>query len=252
AATLSIYATLPRTPNGVIAFAPDGTLYVQTGYNDPTPQVVAVGGTNTPTPPSITPIAGLTSFYWVNVAEAQPNGAAKSLLILDTQGLELVDITTTPYTKTLLVAGQSVGTGTIGPDGCLYVSESDTIYKLTTAGGTCGFVPTNPAPALSLTPVTVAPDPAQGSALAMTATFANTSVPAGTPVTFSVTGANPQVKLATTDASGAATVSIVGTLAGTDTVTASGLAGASTLISNAAVLHWVAGKHVTFLALALA
>src|SRR6185437_10529996 len=38
----------------------------------------------------------------------------------------------------------------------------------------------------------------------------------------------------------------------TDTVIAAGAAGASTLSSNAAVVHWSTGKHVTFLALNLA
>jgi hypothetical protein len=251
AATMSIYATLPATPNGVIAFSPDGTIYVVTGYTAPEPQIAIVGGTNTPSPPSVSAVPDLFSFFWVTMGEVQGNGAAKSLLILDTSGVELVDITTNPYTKTLLVAGLTVGSGVIGPDGCLYTAGSDTIYKLTTSAGTCSFVPTNPGPALSLSPAIVSPNPAQGSSQTFTATFTNVSVPVGTPVTFSIEGANSQLKLATTDASGTASISYVGVLAGTDTVTATGSAGGSRLTSNSGTVTWGAGLQKSFLSLAL-
>jgi hypothetical protein len=81
----------------------------------------------------------------------------------------------------------------------------------------------------------------------LTATFKNVTVPAGTPVSFTIAGANSQLRLAATDASGAATVTYVGTLAGTDGIVASGPAGASTLVSNPASITWGAGKHVTLL-----
>ncbi len=252
AATLSVYATLPRTPNGEVSFAPDGTIYVQTGYNDVVKQIVAVSGTDKPSPPVIATVPDLTSFYAVSVAQALPNGAAKSLLVSDSTHLSLVDITTTPYTTTLLVSGTGVGAGSIGPDGCMYVGVSDTVYKLTASDGTCGFVPTNPAPALSLSPASISPNPAQGNSLTFTATFANISAPAGTPVSFNIGGANPQNKLATTNAGGAATISYVGAIAGTDTITATASVGATALTSNTAKVTWMAGKHASFVGLDLA
>ena len=252
AATLSVYATLPSSPNGAIAFSPDGTIYVVTNYLDPAPQITIVSGTNTSSPPTISSVPNLYSFFWVTMGEAQANGAAKSLIILDSTGVQLVDITTSPpYTKTLLIPGTGVGTGVIGPDGCLYTTEGDTIYKLSTAAGTCSFVPTNPGPALSLAPATVAPNPAQGTTQTFTATFKNVTVPTGTPVTFTIEGANSQLKLGTTNASGTATISYLGTLAGTDTVTATGSVGTTRLTSNPGTVTWGAGRHKTFLSLAL-
>jgi hypothetical protein len=53
--------------------------------------------------------------------------------------------------------------------------------------------------------------------------------------------------LAETDASGAATVTYEGFLAGADKVTASGTAGASLLVSNPAHVTWDVGKDVTYL-----
>lgn len=247
--TLEVYATLPATPNGAISFAPDGTLYVVSGYLDPNAPVLRIGGTNTT--PTITQ-TGVTSSYWVTVGEAQANGAAKSLVVLSggaaNPTLSLVDLTTNPVTSTPLING-GIGSGVIGPDGCLYVSASDTIYKLAPSTGGCGFAVTNPSPALVLSPATVSPNPAQGSQQTMTAQFVNASVPANSPVFFNISGANSQNQLARTDANGKATFSYTGTFAGTDTVVASANVGASNFISNSARLNWGAGKHATFLSL---
>jgi hypothetical protein len=101
--TLGVYTTLPATPNGKMSFASDGTLYVVTGYFSPTPTISRVSGTNSPSPGTVTTVPGVNSFCWMNVAEVDPNGAAQSLLTLSSQGLELVDITTNPPTKTLLL-----------------------------------------------------------------------------------------------------------------------------------------------------
>jgi len=246
AATLSVYATLPSTPNGQLAFAPDGTLFVVTGYTS-VKQIVRIGGTNTLFPPAMTTLSGISSFVCLTMGEAQPSGAAKSLIVCDAGGIRLIDITTNPFTATTLIASGNTGSGVIGPDGCLYAAGQDTIYKLTRSDGTCGFVPTNPGPALALNPTLVAPNPAQGGTQTFTATFKNISVPTGTTVLFTVAGANTQFKLATTDASGAASFTYVGAQAGTDTVTASGNAQAQDLTSNSVTLTWAAGKHLSFL-----
>ncbi|MEO8849639.1 MAG: protease pro-enzyme activation domain-containing protein [Casimicrobiaceae bacterium] len=251
AATLSVYATLPNTPNGSMTFSPDGSLYVVVGYTSATPQLIKVAGTDKPAPPTQSVVQDIVPGYFVTMAEANPDGSAKSLLVVDSIGLELIDITTLPYAKTVLIDGQSVGSGVIGPDGCIYTQESDTIYKVTTSAGMCGFVPTNPAPALSLTPGTVAPAPAQGTSQTFTATFKNTTVPSGTPVMFYINGVNAQTRLARTDANGAATISYVGIVDGSDTVTAVATVGVTTFTSNAGHVTWAAGKHVSLMTLNL-
>jgi hypothetical protein len=245
-ATLSVYATLPATPNGQLAFSPDGTLYAVTGYNG-VQQVIRIGGTNTVSPPSMTTLSGISSFFCLTMGEAQGNGAAKSLIVCDSNGIELVDITTNPFTSAVLMSGGSASSGVAGPDGCLYTAAQDTIYKLTKGDGSCGFVPTNPGPALVLTPAVVTPNPAQGGTQTFTATFKNTSVPAGTPVIFTVAGANLQFKLATTDATGAASATYVGALAGVDTVRATSTTGGLDLTSSPVQVTWGPGKDRSFL-----
>lgn len=81
----------------------------------------------------------------------------------------------------------------------------------------------------------------------LTATFKNVSVPAGTPVIFAIAGAHFQLKVGNTDASGAATITYIGSATGIDTVVASGPAGGPTLTSNPATITRGAGKHLTFL-----
>ena len=246
--TVEVYATLPTTNgNGAISFAPDGAIYVVINYfgNSSAP-IVRVSGTNQPAPPTITTPIGITSNYWVTVGEANPDGSAKSLIVLSPSGLALVDLAS--HASTPLTNG-GIGSGVIGPDGCLYATATDTIFKLAPSSGGCGFAATNPAPALTLSPATVSPNPAQGSLQMMTAQFVNLVVPADTPVFFSISGANAQTKLGRTDASGKAAINYTGAFVGNDTVVASATVGASDFASNLARLTWTAGQHVTFLSL---
>src|SRR5205085_202129 len=68
--TLSVYATLPGTPTGWIAIAPDGTIFMpQTITGAPPAPVLMISGTTQPQPATVTPIAGLVTNYWVTVAE---------------------------------------------------------------------------------------------------------------------------------------------------------------------------------------
>jgi hypothetical protein len=249
-ATLSVYATLPSTPNGVIAFAPNGTIYVVTHYYlNPNAPIVQVAGTDQPVA-TVTTLAGITSDYSIGVAQSLPNGAVKSFLVHPAGVLQLVDITTNPFTVTTLASG-NISASAIGPDGCLYSNGTDTVYKLSPSSGGCGFAPTNPAPSLVLAPASVSPNPSQGGTQSLTATFKNVSVAAGTAVTFTINGANSQLKLGTTNASGTATISYVGVLSGTDTVIATGRAAGNLLTSNPGTITWAAGPHTTFVSLAL-
>jgi hypothetical protein len=250
--TVTVYATLPATPGGAIAFAPNGTLYVvAAALNNSNMPIVKIGGTNTPSPPTTTTLSGITSDEGsLTIGAVQPSGEAKSLLVHTAGSLELIDITTNPFTTTTLATG-TINAGVIGPDGCLYTNAHDSILKLTPNSGGCGFNPTNPSPTLVLTPSTVSPNPAQGSSQTFTATFKNTVVPAGTPVTFEIAGTNPRVRLGDTDANGVASVTYAGVFIGTDTIVATATVGNLTLTSNLASVTWVASKHVTFLTLNL-
>jgi Pro-kumamolisin, activation domain/Bacterial Ig-like domain (group 1) len=242
------YATLPTTPNGGLAFAPNGTLYAVTGYfNNPQAPIVRVSGTDQPGPPSVVTLPGVTTAFGVAVGETLPDGEAKSLLVVPNGTLTLVDITTTPFSSSVLA--NNLGVGTIGPDGCLYATDNATIYKVTNAAGGCGFAPTNPSPSLGLAPEELSPDPAQGTAQSFTATLHNVPAVAGTPVLFQVSGANPGVQMVRADASGNAVLTYTAAAQGEDTIVAHTTVNGSTLTSNAAHVRWGAGKHVTFLTL---
>lgn len=250
---VTVYATLPRTPNGAVAFSPDGTIYVQTGYLDAAPAIVTVSGTDGPQPPVVATLEGISAFYWINVGAANPDGSARSLILLqhnDTTGtndLNLVDITTTPPRATTLA--HDIGSGTIGPDGCLYTALPDVVYKLVPDSGVCDFATTNPSPALALAPRVVTPDPQQGSMQALTVAFRNLDVPAGAPVFLEVRGANGQTRLARSDANGVATVEYEGRFAGDDVVSARATVGATVLVSNEVRIHWNAGPHASFVSI---
>ncbi len=242
---LSVYATLPGTPTSWITIAPNGTIYMaQTIQGPPGAPVLAISGTDKPFPPTMTPVPNLNTIYWIGMGEALPNGAAKSLIVLQDSTIRLADITTDPPTYTDLILN-GAGSGTIGPDGCLYVSSVDTVYKLAPTSGGCGFAASNPGPALALSPLAVSPNPAQGAAQTFTASVLNTSAPAGTEVTFEVVGPNAQVRSATTDANGKATMTYHGNLAGTDTISARASVGTVQMTSATATITWGAGSHAT-------
>lgn len=245
--TVSTYATLPRTPNGQVAFTPNGTIYVQTGYNDPSPAIVRVSGTNSPTPGVITPVDGVTSFFFVAVAAVGPAGDASALLTLQSGDLTLVDLAVTPPANTVLATDLPVGS--IGPDGCLYAGAGDAVYKLTNAVGGCDFLPSTATPSLSLSPSLVSPHPAQGTTQTLTATFRNLTVPAGTPVFFDVAGANPRVQMVRTNDAGEAALTYLGGAVGADAIVASATVDGTSYTSNTARITWTPGTRPTFLTL---
>jgi hypothetical protein len=251
---VTVYATLPKTPNGLIAFAPNGTIYVETGYLDAQPAIVSVTGTDQPQPAIVTPVPDIWSFFWVNVGTTLPNGAAKTLIVLQsgTSGaaadLNLVDITTSPVQVTTLA--HDIGSGKIGPDGCLYTATADTVYKIAPSSGGCGFATTNPSPTIVLGPRNVSPNPAQGSVQTLTAEIRNIDLPEGTAVYFQVDGANTQSRMVRSAADGTAVLEYRGLFAGDDVITAFVLDDALTLTSNVARVTWNAGPHATFLRLA--
>lgn len=242
--TLEVYATLAASPNGKISFAPNGTMYVDTGYFGAAPTISVVSGTNVPGTATVTTLPGINSFFWVHVAESDANGAAKSLLITTSNGLELVDIAT--QTKTLLA--QNIGGGEIGPDGCLY-PITDAVYKLTDPSGGCSFLASGASPSLNLALAANSPSAVQGNPETFNATLQKVAAPEGTAVFFTVTGANPQIKLVRADANGKAALTYTAVFTGKDTITATATINGATLSSNPVQVTWAAGEHVTFLSL---
>jgi hypothetical protein len=242
------YATMPASPGGATAFAPDGTLYMGMDY-DGVRQVWRVDGTDKPQPAAIAQVPGVGATFWVNVAEANPDGSAKSLIVLapaDPFPLQLVDISVSPPVVTTLVETPT-SSGTIGPDGCLYIHGGVAVYKLSPSNGACRFRATNPTPALALSPPAVQPNPDQGTLLTFSAQLHNALPTPGQYVVFQVTGANYVLRVAPLDANGRAEFSYIGLVVGTDTVFAHTIVGTDDMLSNPARITWNAGAKSTVL-----
>lgn len=137
---------------------------------------------------------------------------------------------------------------TVGPDGCMYTTQSDRVIKLTRADGTCGFVPTMTFPQLVLT--AQASSAAQGAPVSFTATFNNVSNGADVPITLVFHGPNALSHLGKTDGTGTATMNYTGSFTGTDDVYAvANFGNGSELTSNHVSVTWTPGKHTTLLSL---
>lgn len=245
--TVVPYATLASTANGGLAFAPNGTLYAVTGYyGNPSAAVQQVSGTNVSTV-TVTTLTGITSDFGVAIGVTNADGSAQSLIVEPNGSLQEVPIAN-PSTAIVLATG-SPGVGVTGPDGCLYSVHYDTVYRLAPSSGTCTFAPSSPAPSLKLTPPTVSPNPAQGTAQTFTAQLQNVSSQSGVSVIFTVNGANPQTKLVQTSATGAAALTYTAAQAGSDTITATATTGSTSLGSNAVNVTWTAGKHTSLLSM---
>lgn len=248
--SLEIYATLPGTPNGSLSFSPDGTLYVAVGYLDSTAPVYRVSGTDKPMPPTVTEVPGVETLYWVTVAEVDDDGEALSLITLSSDGadLRLTDLTTDPVTNTAIAHG--IGSGVIGPDGCLYTVVAGTsVYRLKNADGPCRFSAAAGSPTLTLTPAVVTPDPVQGSSRTFTATLQGVDDPEGIPVYFDVIGANAGLTMVRAGADGVAELTYTAARAGDDVIVASASVNDEDLTSAKARVTWTEGVHATFLSL---
>lgn len=152
-----VYATIPHADG--LAFAPDGTLYA---ISEVLQAIVKISGTNSPPP---------NPFTWTAIASVPvPFGIALSassgtpfLYANRADGkITKVDLTTSPPSLTNIVTQGTRGDyAAVGPDGCLYASQSNTIIKVTNIGGDCvppplgPLVPTNPGAPLQTLPVLV-------------------------------------------------------------------------------------------------
>lgn len=245
--TTTVYANLPAGPGDQASFAPDGTLYAYAGGS-----LVQVSGTNGPMPPTVTPLNFNLTGNGLAPGGSNASGGAQ-FLIADSaasdslpNALTALDLTTSPPTLQSVLANLGVGSvKTIGPDGCLYAAQGTAVFRVTDQNGACPFK--SALPSLNLLPTTASP--AQGSPQSLTAMFHYVTSPAGTPVFFAVTGANPQVQMVRADANGQASFTYTGVQQGMDTVTASATVNTSVLSSNQALLTWGPGTDSTFTSL---
>jgi hypothetical protein len=258
APSVSIYATLPGSPNGTIAFAPDGTMYILATVGGQI-ELLQVSGTSEPSPPTVSVVPLSVGPLGLLAKGMQADGAAQYLIGNFPMngsipgGVGIFDLTTSPpsMSNTLLTSNSAVVGMIQGPDGCVYGAQGDAVVKITDDSGECHYAPKTQPPALSLSPTGTTISAQQGTSEAFTATFHYVNVPAGTPVTLDVVGNNLQILLGQTNSSGQATFSYVGTFAGNDVVAATATLGSQHLVSNNTEVNWSLGFHSTFLTLNL-
>jgi len=134
APVVSVYAAIGSDG---LSFGPDGTLY-NNGID-------AISGTNTTTPGAATFIASVSTADGVAVAASDKLNQPPFLLVNRNDGIiTKVDLTQNPPVLTNIFSGGSRGDlAIVGPDGCLYATQTDRVIKVTNADGTCSLVPTN-------------------------------------------------------------------------------------------------------------
>jgi hypothetical protein len=239
--TVTLYSN-PGSVDG-ITFAPDGTIFAK----GPGANIVSIAGTNSATPGAFTTIASVPGGPdGVAVAVSLTNPPAPLFLFANRNDgiITKVDLTQNPAAISNVVTGGSRGDLiAVGPDGCFYATQSERVLRVTNADGSCPFSPTSATPALLLSPSSVTPNPAQGTSVPFTATFNNLTVPANTPVLFTVLGPNIRTSLARTNANGQAAFSYSGVFTGTDVIIATATVGSTSLTSNLGNVIWTAGKH---------
>ena len=250
--TKSLYATLTGTPNTTLAFAPGGTIYVW-AFSGGVPKITEVSGTNGPATPTVSPLGAPQLAALGMLAGGTGAGTfviANPFVSGQTIGINNVDLTQSPPSiSTSFVQKVGANFMVFGPDGCIYTSQLNTVFKITDTSGGCTYAPKLASPTLALSPVSVSPNPAQGTSQTFNASLHNASPLAGRQVVFSIDGANAQTAAVQTDANGLAPFSYVAALPGQDTITAATVVGVNTITSNEAVVTWGSGSHTTFLSL---
>jgi hypothetical protein len=191
---------------------------------------------------------------------AQTNGDANYLIadfpsnqnVIPNQAptISYFDLTTSSPTIGAPIISNGGANGTIlGPDGCVYLAQNATIWRITDLNGKCSYTGASLPASLALSPANFASDAFTGTPLSVTATLHNAGSVAGTPVVFTVSGANPQSGQGLADSTGTATFSYTGARAGVDNIVATATSGAGALTSNQSTVTWEQVADMTFLTL---
>jgi hypothetical protein len=145
--TFVAYSALPGDNYVGLTFGPDGTLYaVQQGPSQAC--AVRISGTRAPAPPTVTTIACFSNFQnqfiGINAItlSVRPRGAPILFVAGPAGTITKIDQSTTPATLTSIVTlATRIDGMVVGPDGCLYATQSTSIEKITKRDGSCSLVP---------------------------------------------------------------------------------------------------------------
>lgn len=130
--------------NGIdgLTFDPrDGTLY-GAHQNTDVAVIDRSGGVS-----FISPGSSVSSLDGIALAASRVPGQPPFLFVNQNNGtIHKIDLTTTVPTTSLVMSGGTRGDfTTVGPDGCLYATQTAAVVKVTNADGSCSLAPPDPA-----------------------------------------------------------------------------------------------------------
>jgi uncharacterized repeat protein (TIGR01451 family) len=134
-----------------VSIGPDGTIYL--AASSPQRGVAQVAGTSASQPGLSRFIAPVPEADGIALAAAMDPSQPPYLFVNQNDGsIVRVDLTVDPPAITNVATDGSRGDFvTVGPDGCLYATQSDSILKVTNDDGSCSLAPVSPADATTLT-----------------------------------------------------------------------------------------------------
>jgi hypothetical protein len=228
-----------------LAFGLHGSLYavVQSGTLGCADLISGTKGTGTPTATSISCVTGpgdLAGIDSITVSTRPPG--PPTLFVGGPDGtIRMIDQSTSPPTVTAIATGGTREDAlAVGPDGCLYASQSTAIEKITPSSGPCSFVAASVLPSLRLRPDALG-TAITGKPVTVRARLESLGHPLAAPVQFTVTGANPTTAIVSTDASGIARFTYRGTNSGADSITATTTVDGTVVASNPSTVQWTDG-----------
>ncbi len=236
-------------PGQQLVFAPDGTLFMVQAAADATSATIdEIGGTHSASPGKVTQLVSLPfGADGIAIRSVSSAGEAQSLYVTGTNGEILsVDLTKSPAIVTKLASGGSVLDGVELRRGCLLVAATDAIEAFGPRGACSKPATTGPEVTLkrlgSFSPRT-------GGSVSFDATVTGLARDNGTPIYFTVEGANSQEQLVDATSKGTASFHYAGYRPGDDVVTAFVVEHGSLYSSQPITFRWLAGKQTTSLSL---
>ena len=147
------YSAAPGNYYVAFAFGRDGTLYAVQQSPAGTACAVRISGTGSPQPPTVTTVACFPNFQTqfigiVTITLSAPHRGEPTLFVAGPDGtITKIDQSTTPPTVTpILTLATRIDGLVVGPDGCLYATQSTEIERITNSNGTCSLVPVSVLP----------------------------------------------------------------------------------------------------------
>lgn len=230
------YVIFPRRG---IMFMPSGGILV-TSTNG---EVRYVEGTNvsvgrSPNGQSVVNAAGVRgAVAFAGIQIVQGNDWPKFLFTNNTAGKVTKVNLVTSGTKDIILSAGTGDWSLIGYDNCLYTSNANSIIRTTQSNGSCTDLAAAGEDNANLHLTGGSAGVPAGSLQTVTALLTGISNPVGLPLTFTVTGANPQSSVPGVEVgTGSWQLTYAGTNAGTDTITASvATPSAGTVVSDNSV-----------------